>query len=86
MGLYSGERGSYTGEKHFNLKSVKLTFLSLFQYKARISAFFTSCKIFNMFKVDDKFKNKDIVNVVLTSLLLALNIFHILLQCFYCGL
>ena len=32
-------------EKLFNLQSVKLTFLSFFQYKARIPAFFTSCKM-----------------------------------------
>ena len=41
-------------EKHFNLQSVKLTFLSFFQYKARISAFFKSCKMSNMFKVNNK--------------------------------
>ena len=28
-------------QKHFNLQSVKLNILSFFQYKARISAFFT---------------------------------------------
>ena len=34
-------RGTYSlVEKHFNLQSVKLTFLSLFQHKARILAFF----------------------------------------------
>ena len=32
-------------EKHFNLQSVELTFLSFFQYKAHILAFFTSCKM-----------------------------------------
>ena len=33
-------------EKHFNLQSVKfITFLSFFPYKARILAYFTSCKI-----------------------------------------
>ena len=36
-------RGAYIWEeKDFNLQSVKLTFLSFFQYKAPISAFFTS--------------------------------------------
>ena len=45
MGLYSGSGGLYLKEKDFNLQSVKLTFLSFFQYKARISAFFMSCKI-----------------------------------------
>ena len=33
-------------EKTFNLQSVELiTFLSFFQYKARILAYFTSCKM-----------------------------------------
>ena len=59
MGLYSGERGVilYMGEggegavvyireeKHFNLQFVKPTFLSFFQYKARILAFFMSWKL-----------------------------------------
>ena len=44
-GLYMG-RGAYIREeKHFNLQSVKLIFLSFFQYKAHISAFFTECKM-----------------------------------------
>ena len=89
MGLYSGGviygRGvAYIRqEKHFSLQSVKLTFLVFFQYKARILAFFTSCKILNMFKVNnkdtrirkvnDEVKNKDTVDVVLASLLLTLN-------------
>ena len=35
-------RGTYNMvEKHFNLQSVKLTFLSFLQHKARILAFFT---------------------------------------------
>ena len=69
-------------EKHFNLQFVKPTFLSFFQYKARILAFFMSWKLWNIFKV----KNKDIVDVVLASLLLTLNKFDFLLQCFYCWL
>ena len=58
--------------------------------------FFLSCKIWNMFKVknrdtrirkvNDKVKNKDTIDVVLASLLLTLNTFHFLLQCFYCWL
>ena len=91
MGLYLG--WTYIREeKHFNLRSVKLTFLSFFQYKARILAFFTLCnkdtRIYNkdtrIRKVNDKVKNKDTVDVVLVSLLLILNTFHLLLQCFYC--
>ena len=35
-------------------------------------------------KVNDNVKNKDAADVVLASLLLTLNIFHFLLQCFYC--
>ena len=79
-------------EKRFNLQSVKLTFLSFLQYKARILAFFTSCKMGNMFKVNnkdtrirkvnDKVKNKGTVDIVLASLLLTLNAFHFLLHCF----
>ena len=56
--------------------------------------FFTSCKMWNMFKVNnkgtgirkvnDKVKNKDTIDVVLASLLLTLNPFNFLLQCFFC--
>ena len=84
-------------EKHFNLQSVKLiTFLSFFQYKARILGYLTSCKMWKMFKVNNKgtripkvnneVNNKDTLDVVLVSLLLNLNTFHFLLQCFYCWL
>ena len=77
-----GEGAAYIREeKNFNLQSVKLIFLSFFQYKARISAFFTSGNMWNMFKVNnkdsrirdvnDKVKNKDTVDVVLASLLLT---------------
>ena len=54
------------------------------------------CKIWNMFKVNNKdtrthkvntkVNNKDIIDIVLISLLLNLNIMHLLLQCFYCWL
>ena len=49
MGLYSGGLlygGPYIREeKHFNLQSAKnFFFLSFFQYKARISAYFKSLK------------------------------------------
>ena len=38
--------GAYIGEgKNFNLQSVKVIFLSFFQYKAHISAYFMSCKM-----------------------------------------
>ena len=57
--------------------------------KAHISAYFTSCQLQNMFKVinkdtrirkvNDKVNNKDILDVVLVSLLLTLNTFHFLL-------
>ena len=92
-------RGGYIWEeKHFNLKSFKIiTFFSFFSYKVRILAYFTSCKMWNMFqvtnkdtwipKVNDQVNNKDTVynkDVVLISLLLNLNTFHFLLQCFYC--
>ena len=45
MGVYSG--GAYIREeKHFNLQSVKLiTFVSFFQYKPHISAYFTLLKM-----------------------------------------
>ena len=53
-------------------------------------AFFTSPKIWNMFKVNNKdtrirkvnnkVKNKDTVDIVLASLLLTLNAFHFLLH------
>ena len=94
-GLYTGWGGAYIWEeKHFNLQSVKLTFLSFFKYKAHNVAFSPLYKMCNMFKVNnkdtrickvnDKLKNKGIVDGVLTSLLLTLNIFHFLLQCFCC--
>ena len=70
---YTRGGGYIWEEKHFNLQSAKLFFLSFFQYEARISAFFTSRKIWNMFKVNDKVKNKDTVNVVLATLLLTLS-------------
>ena len=75
-------------EKHFNLQSVKLTFISFFffQHKARISTFFMLCKMWNMFKVNNKDnrickvnnrdKNEDTIDIVLASLLLTLNKLH----------
>ena len=83
-------------EKHFHLQSVILTVLSFFQYKVSILAFFTSYKMWNMFKVNNKdtricklnnkVKNKDTIDVVLATLLLILNTRHFLLQCSYCWL
>ena len=35
-------------------------------------------------KVNDKVKNKDNDDAILAYLLLTLNIFQLLLQCFYC--
>ena len=98
--LYSGDlhmegAGYIRKEKHFNLQSAKHTFL-FSSIKHVFCYFFTSCKMWNMFKnnnketrirkVNDKVKNKESVDVVLASLLLTLNIFHFLLQCFYCSL
>ena len=63
-GLYT--RGAYTREEnHFNLQSVKLTFFFFFffQYKARISAYVTSCKIWSMFEVNIKDTRMRKVNV-----------------------
>ena len=78
MGLYSGE-----GEE---------ASIRALQCKARILAFFMSGEIWNMFKliskdtrisqVNDKVKNKDTVEVVLASLLLALNLLHFLFCCY----
>ena len=79
--IIQGMVGDYIREKkHFNLQSF----------------FFLSCKMWNMFKVknrdtrirkvNNKVKNKDTIDVVLASLLLTLNTFHFLLQCFYCWL
>ena len=93
-GIYS--RGGYIRKENTSICNLLnlLCFLFLL-YKARISAFCTPCKTWNinMFKVNnketrirkvnDKVKNKDTVDVVLASLLLTLNTFHFLLQCFY---
>ena len=75
-------------EKNFNLQSVKLTFLSFFQYKVCFSAICMLCKMSNMFKVNNedtrihkvnnRIKNKDTTAVVLAYLLLTLNTFHYL--------
>ena len=86
----------YLGLIHSSLQSVKVTFLSFFTSRARILAFFTLCKMWNMFKVNikdtiirkvsDKVKYKDTIDVVLASLLLTLNKCHFLLKCVYCCL
>ena len=57
----------------------KLLLLFFFQYNARISVFLTSCKMLHVFKVN----NKDTIGLILVSLMLTLNIFQFLLQCFY---
>ena len=87
MGLYSeGEGGGekrggdyFKVEKHLNLQSFKIIAFIFFQYNARISVFLTSCKMLHMFKVN----NKDTIDLILVSLLLTLNTFQFLLQCFY---
>ena len=77
-------------EKHFNWQTVNLTFLSFFQYKARISAFFLSCEKCSKLTIKKPeyvtLTIKLKIKTLLTSLLLTLNIFHFLLQCFYCWL
>ena len=99
MGLYSGDGGRedcIQDENASLCQSVKLTFLSFFQNKARILAIFTSCKMWNMFKVkttdtrirkvNNKIKNKDTIDAVLAFLLLILNTFHFLLPFLFCWL
>ena len=81
-------------EKHFNLQSVKLTFFfffsstkHLFRYFSRRARYEICLKLTidtRIHRVNDKVKNKDTVHVVLVFLLLTLNTFHFLLQCFYC--
>ena len=93
MDLYSG--GFYTGGlMHRRNNTSIITFLSFFQYKARILAYFTSarCEICSKLiiktpgyverRVNDKVNNKDNVDIVLASLLLTLSTFHFVLQCF----
>ena len=72
------ERGLLFGWKNTSICNLQ-NFSFFFQYRARILPFFTPCKIWNMFKinnedtripkVNNKFKNKD----VLLPVLLALN-------------
>ena len=55
MGLYSGRRAYIRGGLIFGRKStsicnlLNLLFFLFFQYKARVSAFFTSCKMRNLY-------------------------------------
>ena len=69
MGTYIRE------EKHFNLKSVKLTFLYFFQYKARCRARRQICSKLTIKTLEyvklTKVKNKGSFDVVLASLLLT---------------
>ena len=97
MGLYSGEGIGGLIFRRKNTSTCNLSnllfFLSFFQYKAHISAFFTLSNMWIMFKVDNtdtrihkankKAKNKDTDNIVLACLLLTWNMFHFLLHCFY---
>ena len=92
MGLFSGVL--IFRRKNNSICNLLNLLFFFFHYKTRILAFFTSCKMWNMFKVNnkgtrirkvnDKVKNKDTIEVVLASLLLTLNPFNFLLQCFYC--
>ena len=86
--------GLYSGELHFSLQSVKvITFLSFSSIKlvlwhiSRNERWKIKFKVKNkgtrISKVNDKVNSKDTVDVVLVSLLLKLNAFHFLLQCFY---
>ena len=95
-GLYTGGGGIFVRKNTFtrNLLNLLLFFL-FFQYKARIFACFTSCKMWNMFKVNNKAPEYVKLTIKLTiktpltlfwSLLLNLNIFHFLWQCFCCWL
>ena len=100
MGLYSGEGIGGLIFRRKNTSTCNLSnllfFLSFFQYKAHISAFFTLSNMWIMFKVDNtdtrihkankKAKNKDTDDIVLACLLLTWNMFHFLLHCFYCWL
>ena len=94
MSLYSGvEGGLYSGGKSPQFSIFQTYFSFFFQYKAHILAFFMLCKMWNMFKVNnldtriykvnDEFKNKYTIDLVLAFLLLTLNTFHFLLQCFF---
>ena len=74
-----GGRGIFGSKKQFDLRSFKLTCRSFLKYKARILVFFTLCKMWNMFKVNNKYT----VDVVLASLL-TLNTLRFLLKCSYC--
>ena len=84
MGLHSGRRGLIFGRKNTSNCNL-LNIIFFFQYKTRILIFFTSCKMWNMLKVnnkdtrirkvDDKVKNTDTVDVVLC--LFIVNFEHI---------
>ena len=97
MGLYSSGERLIFGRKNSSISNLlNLLFFLFILYKLHVLAFFTSCKMKNMFKannkdtrirkVNDKIKRKDTVDVVLASLLLTLNTFHFLLQSFNCWL
>ena len=96
-GLYTRKGLHSGGETLSSISSLPNSiFFLFFQYKSCIFAFSTSCKMRNMFRVDNKdtricrvnikVKNKDTVDVVLATLLLTLRTFNFLLQCFYCWL
>ena len=92
-GSYIRDGVLYLGEKTLQYAICYTYYFSFFlQCKACILAYFSSCNMWNMFKinnkgtrirrVNDKVNNKDTIDVVLVSLFLNLNTFHFLLQCF----
>ena len=89
--VYIREGAYIREEKHFlqfTVCQIPFSFF-FFQYQSRMFAFFTSCKMGYMFRVDNKdttirkvnikVKNKDTVDVVLATLSLTLRTFHFLL-------
>ena len=93
-GAYLRKRGLILRRKTPQFAICKAYFFIFFScIKHVFRHVFTSCKIWNLFKVNNidtrirkingKVKNKDSVDVVLASLWLTWNTVHFLLQCFY---
>ena len=93
-GSYIRDGVLYLGKKTLQYAICYTYYFSFFlQCKACILAYFSSCNMWNMFKinnkgtrirrVNDKVNNKDTIDVVLVSLLLTFNTFDYLLQSFY---
>ena len=78
------ERGLLFGWKNTSICNLQ-NFSFFSQYRARILSFFTPCKIWNMFKinnedtripkVNNKFKNKDVLPPVLLALNTSYSVF-----------